>query len=119
MALAASDSHLEFATQVKCDCESKCRGNARQPAATTRAGRSRSGHEITHEISNFASLRFPQRAWGCPGMERVMGIEPTLAAWEAAVLPLNYTRAGRFDITELQGFLAIRPCGAVRGMDGA
>jgi hypothetical protein len=27
-------------------------------------------------------------------MERVMGIEPTLAAWEAAVLPLNYTRGG-------------------------
>jgi hypothetical protein len=27
-----------------------------------------------------------------PGLERVMGIEPTLAAWEAAVLPLNYTR---------------------------
>ena len=25
-------------------------------------------------------------------MERVMGIEPTLEAWEAAVLPLNYTR---------------------------
>jgi hypothetical protein len=28
----------------------------------------------------------------CGVMERVMGIEPTLAAWEAAVLPLNYTR---------------------------
>jgi hypothetical protein len=28
-------------------------------------------------------------------LERVMGIEPTLAAWEAAVLPLNYTRSGR------------------------
>ena len=28
-------------------------------------------------------------------MERVMGIEPTLVAWEATVLPLNYTRAGR------------------------
>ncbi len=27
-------------------------------------------------------------------MERVMGIEPTLEAWEAAVLPLNYTRSG-------------------------
>ena len=26
-------------------------------------------------------------------LERVMGIEPTYAAWEAAVLPLNYTRA--------------------------
>ncbi len=25
-------------------------------------------------------------------LERVMGIEPTLLAWEAKVLPLNYTR---------------------------
>jgi hypothetical protein len=25
-------------------------------------------------------------------MERVMGIEPTYAAWKATVLPLNYTR---------------------------
>ena len=25
-------------------------------------------------------------------LERVMGIEPTPEAWEAAVLPLNYTR---------------------------
>ena len=25
-------------------------------------------------------------------MERVKGIEPSYAAWEAAVLPLNYTR---------------------------
>jgi uncharacterized protein YecT (DUF1311 family) len=30
-----------------------------------------------------------QRAWV---LERVMGIEPTLFAWEAKVLPLNYTR---------------------------
>jgi hypothetical protein len=28
-------------------------------------------------------------------MERVMGIEPTLFAWEAKVLPLNYTRVGQ------------------------
>ena len=27
------------------------------------------------------------------GLERVKGIEPSYAAWEAAVLPLNYTRA--------------------------
>jgi hypothetical protein len=26
-------------------------------------------------------------------LERVMGIEPTLSAWKAGVLPLNYTRA--------------------------
>ena len=29
------------------------------------------------------------------GVERVMGIEPTLVAWEATVLPLNYTRGRR------------------------
>ena len=28
-------------------------------------------------------------------MERVKGIEPSYAAWEAAVLPLNYTRIAR------------------------
>ena len=28
------------------------------------------------------------------GLERVKGIEPSYAAWEAAVLPLNYTRNG-------------------------
>jgi hypothetical protein len=27
-------------------------------------------------------------------VERVNGIEPSYAAWEAAVLPLNYTREG-------------------------
>ena len=32
-------------------------------------------------------------------MERVMGIEPTLEAWEAPVLPLNYTRTAS-DSTE-------------------
>jgi hypothetical protein len=33
-------------------------------------------------------------------MERVMGIEPTLVAWEATVLPLNYTRLRRVMIAE-------------------
>ena len=28
-------------------------------------------------------------------VERAMGIEPTLSAWEAEVLPLNYARAQR------------------------
>ena len=27
-------------------------------------------------------------------LERVKGIEPSCAAWEAAILPLNYTRSG-------------------------
>ncbi|MEN9311195.1 MAG: hypothetical protein RLY77_1320 [Pseudomonadota bacterium] len=34
----------------------------------------------------------PLKIRGLSILERVMGIEPTLAAWEAAVLPLNYTR---------------------------
>ena len=25
-------------------------------------------------------------------LERLMGVEPTYAAWEAAVLPMNYSR---------------------------
>ena len=29
---------------------------------------------------------------GKTAMERVKGIEPSYEAWEAAVLPLNYTR---------------------------
>jgi hypothetical protein len=27
-------------------------------------------------------------------LERAMGIEPTSAAWEAAILPLNHARSG-------------------------
>ena len=26
-------------------------------------------------------------------MERMMGVEPTLSAWEAGVLPMNYIRS--------------------------
>lgn len=37
------------------------------------------------------SLAFGGRPWKVE-VERVMGIEPTLLAWEAKVLPLNYTR---------------------------
>ncbi len=31
-------------------------------------------------------------------LERMMGVEPTYAAWEAAVLPMNYTRESFFII---------------------
>jgi hypothetical protein len=36
-------------------------------------------------------------------LERVKGIEPSYAAWEAAVLPLNYTR---FGVDDSNGFLS-------------
>ncbi len=32
-------------------------------------------------------------------LERVMGIEPTTTAWKAVVLPLNYTRINKTNIT--------------------
>lgn len=32
---------------------------------------------------------------GWKKLERAKGIEPSYAAWEAAVLPLNYARSGR------------------------
>jgi hypothetical protein len=32
-------------------------------------------------------------------LERVMGIEPTLLAWEASALPLSYTRESDIDYT--------------------
>ena len=32
-------------------------------------------------------------------MERVTGIEPALSAWEAEVLPLNYTRVAPADVS--------------------
>ena len=38
------------------------------------------------------SSGFPERLVRMLNVERVMGIEPTLFAWEAKVLPLNYTR---------------------------
>jgi hypothetical protein len=42
--------------------------------------------------------KLPEPAEG--RMERVKGIEPSYAAWEAAVLPLNYTRAAvRLDLS--------------------
>ena len=41
------------------------------------------------------------------GVERVTGIEPALSAWEADVLPLNYTRAGAW-LPRLRGNAALR-----------
>ena len=40
-------------------------------------------------IVHFNKQRAP---WALCLLERVMGIEPTFLAWEANVLPLNYTR---------------------------
>src|SRR5438874_6449635 len=54
-------------------------------------------HEATaHRSSPRFALRSKRR------LERVRGIEPPCAAWEAAVLPLNYTRVRncRFQISD-------------------
>ena len=44
---------------------------------------------FSNDLQNFLDFcGSPQN----DAVERVMGIEPTLSAWEAEVLPLNYTR---------------------------
>jgi hypothetical protein len=51
--------------------------------------------------SRLSVVRSSQLSYGpIWKLERVMGIEPTLSAWEADVLPLNYTRI----MAELTGF---------------
>ena len=56
-------------------------------------------------------------------MERVTGIEPAFSAWEADVLPLNYTRTGGRSRSDLgkssnQNARAARSAPARRSTDG-
>ncbi len=53
-------------------------------------------------LYGFDSLKKEQHPrWGA-ALERVMGIEPTSQAWEAGILPMNYTRIGNGIIAERQ-----------------
>ncbi len=65
----------------------------RDPSGTRRAAR----HWITRcgplELGGRRMETVPARRLSRGALERVMGIEPTYEAWEAAVLPLNYTRS--------------------------
>ena len=46
-------------------------------------------------VFSWVACRYrPIRPANVGELERVRGIEPLYAAWEAAVLPLNYTRSG-------------------------
>ncbi len=53
-----------------------------------------SSDQIIPKNKKKRNIPFPDETKHCVGlcMERVMGIEPTTTAWEAVVLPLNYTR---------------------------
>ena len=42
--------------------------------------------------------KWPKSAIRNCGLERVKGIEPSFSAWEADVLPLNYTRDDRYKV---------------------
>jgi hypothetical protein len=46
-----------------------------------------------------------------PGLERAMGIEPTLSAWKAEVLPLNYARTLRREAQPLRRKTQREPAG--------
>jgi hypothetical protein len=51
--------------------------------------------ELQAVTSSSKQVRRAVREGPAEGMERVKGIEPSYAAWEAAVLPLNYTRIAK------------------------
>ena len=70
-------------TQRKCEIKSERaqRANGRGVAAKQRK-------EQTYIVCTSAL----DLSAACDAVERVMGIEPTTSAWEADVLPLNYTR---------------------------
>jgi hypothetical protein len=71
-------------------------GNDSLPACHSPCGRLRRQYLLPANISNPWVLTIHSiiinALWSFMIMERVKGIEPSYAAWEAAVLPLNYTR---------------------------
>lgn len=58
----------------------------------------------THENSPTMSRAISYSAHYCR-LERMVGIEPITSAWEADVLPLNYTRLQFFIITHCVFFV--------------
>jgi hypothetical protein len=70
-------------------------------SATPIAGKAETGEQLrkisffvlfsclTSDVLQRLANHFPSEKWK---KQRVKGIEPSCAAWEAAVLPLNYTR---------------------------
>jgi hypothetical protein len=64
------------------DCVLKCAGIGRHPNLAT----------VERTVAKLSVVLSGSRGDGGRSMERVKGIEPSYAAWEAAVLPLNYTR---------------------------
>lgn len=61
------------------------------------------GCEETRSTANRTDMRDLKIVNAKPwDLERVKGIEPSLSAWEAAALPLSYTRALRWRLTFIQ-----------------
>ena len=57
-----------------------------RPAERCSSSRTQVTSHPSHQSNSIHTL------WVRIELERVMGIEPTSKAWEALVLPLNYTR---------------------------
>jgi hypothetical protein len=51
----------------------------------------------------YQGSALPTELYGQSFNQRVMGIEPTLSAWKAEVLPLNYTRVASCDCIRWRG----------------
>ena len=46
---------------------------------------------LSWQSNPLLRVRFPYLGGVCGRLEQVTGIEPALKAWEALILPLNYT----------------------------
>ena len=89
---------LEIQSSPKCKAQKKFRSAAYRVYVSKEffSQRSITSHLVAvfWRLSGMASCSISwDEIWICRGiLERVKGIEPSYAAWEAAVLPLNYTR---------------------------
>src|SRR3546814_14306089 len=69
------------------------------PYTTLVRSRAALSHQVLHDPRIAQrSRRRSVRPWATDSIERVTGIEPAFSAWEADVLPLNYTRVGALSV---------------------
>ena len=94
----SADSENRYEKQVKIYAWLYCANFSGQKRTA------RSGPPEHPAIITTASATNNTHLGGIIAMERVMGIEPTYSAWEADVLPLNYTRNAGKDAQAAPGF---------------
>ena len=89
----ATTPDFDLDTAMGLDWMARARSGNKAAGAVSRLFDGANPRKCSAKRRNYTVRRIKWREW--IKMERVNGIEPSYAAWEAAVLPLNYTRAQR------------------------